>query len=71
MNEPNKREPYVCPKCRGDDFECVDYEWDGEHMRQEYVCNKCEAQWDEYFALEWTGYAYKGVDYDGKGEVMP
>jgi transposase-like protein len=71
MNEPNKREPYVCPQCEGDNVECTDYEWDGECMRQEFVCHKCKAQWNEYFTLKWAGYAYKGVDYDEKGEVMP
>lgn len=71
MNEPNKREPYVCPKCGAVDFDCTDYEWDSDCLRQRYSCNECETQWDEYFALEWTGYAYKGVDYDQKGEVMP
>lgn len=65
-----KKEVYVCPKCGGNDCECIDYEWDSDCMRQSYVCHDCEAQWDEFHELTYRGYAYKGVDYDENGNEM-
>ncbi len=65
-----KKEVYVCPKCGGNDCECIDYEWDSDSIRQQYVCHDCEAQWDEYHELIYRGYAYEGVDYDENGAEM-
>lgn len=71
MNEPNKREPYICPKCGGENCDCTDYEWDSESLHQQYVCQDCGEVWDEYHELIYRGYACKDVDYDEKGEVIP
>ena len=65
-----KKEVYVCPKCGGEDNECIDYEWDSDTIRQRYMCHNCEAVWDEYHELTYRGYAHNGIDYDENGNVM-
>ena len=66
-----KTKSCICPKCRGNSFAIEDYDFDGESIRETVQCQDCGAMWDEYHTLIYRGYAYRGVDYDENGEIMP
>ena len=65
-----KSSEYTCPRCGGNNVECLDHDFDGEYMRSEMSCDDCDACWDEFFSLTYTGYAHDGVDYDKDGDEM-
>lgn len=60
---------WTCPQC-GEDVYLTERECSVEDMLANIAvsCDVCGAKWNEYFSLSYTGYAYKNIDYDHKGE---